>query len=119
MNLWIGDYFKLRNEIHYLEFKLTDDQLANEDRKETQAQLDKLLMREGEFKVILNSFEDLDSQILKMKYIEGMTLEAVAKVLGYSANYIYTEHSKIMKVIKKFELIHSNLEQFKKNFSIR
>lgn len=119
MNLWLGDYLKLRNEIHYLEFKLTDDQLTDKERRDSQNQLDKLLMREGEFKVILNSFEDLESKILKMKYIEGMTLDAVAKVLGYSANYIYTEHSKIMKVIKKFELIHSNLEQFKKNFSIR
>ncbi len=117
MNLWIGDYLELSNEIHYLKFKLTDDQLTTKQHKETQLKLDKRLKRENEFKVIINSFEDLESKILKMKYIEGMTLSKIAEELGYNYNYIANEHAAIMKIIKKFDVIYSNLEEHIKNQS--
>ncbi|PUB12221.1 hypothetical protein [Paenisporosarcina sp. OV554] len=70
MNLWIGDYLKLRNEIHYLQFNLTDKLLVAEDIKETQLMLDEYLQREGQFKIIINSFVGLESQILKKKYVD-------------------------------------------------
>lgn len=119
MNLWIGDYLKLRNEIHYLEFKLTDPQLTNQERTEAQKLLDERLFREGQFKVILSAFEDVENQILFARYVEGMTLDRVAEKLCLSGNYIKTKHAEIMKTLSKFEKIHTELERFKKHFSFR
>ncbi|QFF98784.1 hypothetical protein PB01_08035 [Psychrobacillus glaciei] len=116
MSLWLGDYLKLRNEIHYLEFKLTDNQLSSEEYEETKIQLNDRLQREGEFKIILNNFEDVENRILKLKYIEGMTLDKIAMEIGYSPNYIRNQHAKIMVVLSKFEKFYMELELFKKNF---
>lgn len=116
LNLWIGDYLKLSNEIHYLEFKLTDDQLSSGEIEEARFQLNERLQREGEFKIIVNSFDDLDSRILCMRYIDDKTLENIAYELGYSASYIYKKHAQIMKSIGQFETIHTELMKFHKNF---
>ncbi len=116
MSVWIGDYLKLRNEIHYLEFKLTDKRLSENERNETEAHLNDLLQHEGEFKIILNSFEDMENLILKKKYIEGKTLERISEELGYSYNYIKKIHAEIMRTLVTIEKVNTQLEQFKKNF---
>ncbi|PIC75039.1 sigma factor-like helix-turn-helix DNA-binding protein [Sporosarcina sp. P17b] len=119
MNLWIGDYLKLRNDIYYLEFKLTDPELPKKEIVDVRKKLDERLYREGQFKVILKSFDDLENQILIMRYAEGLTLNKVAENLGYTVQYIYNKHAKILETISTFERLHTELKQFEKNFPLQ
>lgn len=48
----------------------------------------------------IDSFEGIDHKILKMKYVDGMTLETIAEDLNYSASYIYKKHAEIIRMIK-------------------
>lgn len=48
---------------------------------------------------LVDKFQGLDQQILKLKYIEGMTLETVAIELGYSYQYIKNKHAELMRII--------------------
>ncbi|WP_153721781.1 sigma factor-like helix-turn-helix DNA-binding protein [Sporosarcina cascadiensis] len=116
MNLWIGDYAGLRNEIYYLKFKLTDPQLSPAELTETQSLLDERIMREGKFRAILNAFKDIDNQILIRRYVDGESLSDIADVMGFSVGYTYQRHAKAMETIATFERVHAELERFKENF---
>ncbi|MFS1058723.1 sigma-70 family RNA polymerase sigma factor [Enterococcus casseliflavus] len=48
----------------------------------------------------IEKFQRLDQRILKMKYVEGMTLESVAEETGYTYQYIRSRHADIMKMIR-------------------
>ncbi|MGG5324333.1 hypothetical protein IGJ83_002673 [Enterococcus pernyi] len=69
--------------------------------------IESLATREEELKkqrqVIIDTiekFQGLDQRILKMKYVEGMTLESVAEETGYTYQYIRSRHADIMKMIR-------------------
>ena len=49
---------------------------------------------------MIDRFDGLDNQILKMKYIDGMTLEIIASELEYSNSYIYKKHAELARIIK-------------------
>jgi len=49
---------------------------------------------------LINRFSGLNHKILKLKYVDGMTLEEIAEILNYSASYIYKKHAEIAKMIK-------------------
>ncbi|MGH0950529.1 DUF1492 domain-containing protein [Bacillus mycoides] len=53
-----------------------------------------------ELKNMISKFEGLDNKIIKLKYIDGMTLEQIAYSLDYSHYYIKRKHAEIRKVIK-------------------
>lgn len=118
MNLWIGDYLKLRNEIHYLEFKMTDMNLSSQEIEETKEQLNERLKREGMFKILVSSFGDLENKILRLRFIEGKTIEEIADEIGYSKGTVYNEHARLMKDIKQFEKIYKELEYFQRSFQM-
>ncbi|WP_349357132.1 sigma-70 family RNA polymerase sigma factor [Vagococcus fluvialis] len=48
---------------------------------------------------LVEKFNGLDQKILKLKYEDDMTLEAIAKELNYSYQYIKSKHAEIMKII--------------------
>lgn len=48
---------------------------------------------------LVEKFNGLDQKILKLKYEDDMTLEAIADKLGYSYQYIKSKHAEIMKII--------------------
>lgn len=48
---------------------------------------------------MVNKFKGIENKILKLKYIEGMTLERVAEESGYSYQYIKSKHAEIMRRI--------------------
>lgn len=69
--------------------------------------IDSLATREEELKKqrqdiidTIEKFQGLDQRILKMKYVEGMTLESVAEETGYTYQYIRSRHADIMKMIR-------------------
>ena len=53
--------------------------------------------------MIIDRFKGLDNQLLRMKYIEGMTLKEIAEKLTYSCQHIITVHASILKAIKIIE----------------
>ena len=53
--------------------------------------------------MLIDRFKGLDNQILKMKYIEGMTLKEIAEKLIYNYQHIVTLHTSIIKAIAIFE----------------
>lgn len=55
---------------------------------------------ECDLKLLINKFTGLHHQILKMKYVDGMTLEQIAFELHYSTGYIRRKHAEIRKIVK-------------------
>lgn len=129
---WLKDYIKLQEEIAYLELKIDQNQtelkrwvegdlskvkleadsIASglEEKIESQLKLlgEKKRQRE-ELIALVEKFEGLDNQILRMKWFEGKTLEEIAVELKYSYGYIKRKHADIMKMIKFADSLASNL----------
>jgi len=49
---------------------------------------------------VIDRFQGLEQRILKMKYINNMTLKEIAVELGYADQYIRNKHAELMKRIK-------------------
>jgi len=47
--------------------------------------------------ILINTFKGLENQILKMKYVEGKSLEAVAEELNYSHGHIRQKHAELRR----------------------
>lgn len=120
---WLKDYQKLEEEIAYLKYNLdkskvelkrwTSGDLQNvrlttesngakvENRIEAiEYELGYKMNEMFKLKVLINRFAGLDHQILKMKYVDGMTLEQIAFDLHYSTGYIRRKHAEIRKIVK-------------------
>lgn len=120
---WLKDYQNLSNEIDYLEFnieryetelkrwvegdlqevKLNENSKASSLEEIIQKNKEVLEMKEDQrehLTKLIDRFEGLDNQILKMKYVEGMTLEEIAEELNYSFSHIGKKHAEIIKMIK-------------------
>ncbi|MED4124138.1 sigma factor-like helix-turn-helix DNA-binding protein [Halalkalibacterium halodurans] len=120
---WLRDYQQLIQNIEYLEFKLEREEselkrwvhgdLADvklhpeaiaaklEERidwlkkeiKYKKNQLDKLIS-------LVDTFKGLDQRILKLKYVDGMTLDEIADYLNYSTSHIKKRHAELVRLIK-------------------
>lgn len=122
---WLNDYRKLQRRIEYLEFKLEQskaelsrwesgdlskqpvtkgsiaaDLINGEYIKRDEYELACLMNMQFDLKKFINKFDDLDSQILRMKYIEGKTLYVIAEELAYSYSNIRVRHQSLLKTIK-------------------
>ncbi|MEK4502786.1 DUF1492 domain-containing protein [Bacillus sp. FSL R12-0069] len=120
---WLKDYQKLEDEIIYLEHdldrskrelqrwvygdlqevRLTADSegaKVEERIKAIEYELAHKINDLYNLKQIIGKFKGLDHQILKMKYVDGMTLEQIAYDLDYSPYYIKRKHAEIRKVIQ-------------------
>ena len=56
-----------------------------------------------DLKDLISKFKGLDNQILKMKYVDGMTLEQIAEEISYSSSHIKKKHAEIVRLIKFVE----------------
>jgi RNA polymerase sigma factor (sigma-70 family) len=129
---WLRDYQKLEEEITYLEFNLeqTERELkrwVDGDLEGIKLQYDSLgakvevnierIKKELEIKVnqkdklvkLVETFRGIDNKILKLKYVDGMTLEQIAEQLSYSAGHIRRKHAELVRTIKFVE--EYNLDQ--------
>ncbi|WP_410976432.1 hypothetical protein [Bacillus pacificus] len=120
---WIEDYQKLEKRIDYLDYNL--EQTKAELKRWIYGDLQNVrLTAESEgakveyrieaieyelahklndmykLKKLVSTFKGLENRILKLKYIDGMTLERVAEELNYSTGYINKKHAEIMREIK-------------------
>lgn len=49
-----------------------------------------------DLKKVIYSFRGIEQHILRMKYVEGLTLKEIADELGYSYDHVRRKHSKIL-----------------------
>ncbi|PHG60664.1 DUF1492 domain-containing protein [Bacillus toyonensis] len=120
---WLKDYQKLEENIEYLDYNL--DKTKAELKRWVSGDLREVrLTAESEgakveerieaieyelanemngmykLKNLISKFRGLDNRILKMKYVDGMTLEEIAEDMNYSSSYIYKKHAEIIRRIK-------------------
>ncbi|MEB8860578.1 sigma factor-like helix-turn-helix DNA-binding protein [Bacillus cereus] len=123
---WLRDYQKLEEEIAYLEYNL--DKTKAELRRWISGDLREVrLTAESEgakvenrieaieyelahkmndmyrLKKLISKFRGLENQILKLKYVDGMTLEEIAEVVNYSSSHIKKKHAELVRLIKFVE----------------
>jgi DNA-directed RNA polymerase specialized sigma subunit len=49
---------------------------------------------------VIYSFKGIEQHILRMKYVEGLTLKEIASELGYAYEYIRKKHSMILRTVE-------------------
>ncbi|PGM94529.1 ECF-type sigma factor [Bacillus cereus] len=120
---WFKDYQQLEDEIIYLEnhlyrskrelkrwmggdlskYKLTvdsDGAKVEEHIEAIEYELAHKMNDVFDLKKLIRKFEGLDHQILKLKYMDGMTLASIASELNYNPDYIRRRHAEVMKIVK-------------------
>lgn len=120
---WLKDYQKLEEDIEYLDYNL--DKTKAELKRWVSGDLRDVRLTaesegakvEGRIEAIeyelahkmnamydllklINKFKGLENKLLKMKYVDGMTLEEIAENMNYSSSYIYKKHAEIIRRIK-------------------
>lgn len=123
---WLKDYQKLEEDIDYLDYNL--DKTKAELKRWVSGDLREVrLTAESEgakveerieaieyelahkmndmykLKKLISKFRGLDNKILKMKYVDGMTLEQIAEEISYSSSHIKKKHAEIIRLIKFVE----------------
>ena len=123
---WLRDYQKLEEDIAYLEYNL--DKTKAELRRWVSGDLREVrLTAESEgakvenrieaieyelahkmndmykLKKLISKFRGLENQILKLKYVDGMTLEEIAEVVNYSSSHIKKKHAELVRLINFVE----------------
>ncbi|KAA6454391.1 sigma factor-like helix-turn-helix DNA-binding protein [Bacillus cereus] len=120
---WLKDYQKLEQDIAYLDNNLdkTKAELkrwisgdlqnvrltAESDGAKVEVHIEAIEYELAhkmddmyKLKKLVSAFKGLENRILKLKYIDGMTLERVAEELNYSTGHINKKHAEIMREIK-------------------
>ena len=123
---WLKDYQNLEEEITYLEFnleqtkrelkrwidgdlqgiKLQHDSLGakvEENVERIKQELSYKKEQQEKLVKLVETFRGLDNRILKLKYVDGMTLEQIAEELSYSAGHIRRKHAELVRTIKFVE----------------
>ncbi|MEC3599077.1 DUF1492 domain-containing protein [Bacillus thuringiensis] len=120
---WLKDYQKLEEDIEYLDYNL--DKTKAELKRWISGDLREVrLTAESEgakveerieaieyelaYKMntmhdllkLISKFKGLENKLLKMKYVDGMTLEEIAEDMNYSSSYIYKKHAEIIRRLK-------------------
>lgn len=120
---WMKDYQKLEEDIAYLDYNLdkTKAELkrwisgdlrdvrltAESDGTKVEGHIEAIeyelahkMNAMYDLKYLISKFTGLENRILKMKYVDGMTLEQIAFDLHYSTGYIRRKHAEIKKIVK-------------------
>ncbi len=123
---WLKDYQKLEERIAYLDYNL--DKTKAELKRWVSGDLREVRLTaksEGakveerieaieyelahkmndmyKLKKLISKFRGLENKILKMKYVDGMTLEQIAEEISYSSSHIKKKHAEIIRLIKFVE----------------
>lgn len=67
---------------------------------ELNRRIEELEKNREEIVQLIDKFTGLNHRILKMKYVYGMTLEAISIETGYNYQYIKNKHAELMRIIK-------------------
>lgn len=120
---WLIDYQKLIQEIDYLEFnlerseielkrwvsgdlrgvRLTEESIASTLEERIEQMKKDIVFKKNQLNMMIDlvdKFKGLDHRILKLKYVDGMTLDEVAEELNYSSSHIKKKHAELVRLIK-------------------
>lgn len=120
---WLKDYQKLEENIEYLDYNLDktkaelkrwvsgdlrDVRLTAESEGAKVEECIEAIEYELAHKMnamhdllkLISKFKGLENKLLKMKYVDGMTLEEIAEDMNYSSSYIYKKHAEVIRRIK-------------------
>ncbi|SEN86808.1 RNA polymerase sigma factor, sigma-70 family [Amphibacillus marinus] len=120
---WLKDFQNISQEVDYLEFSIEryktelkrwvegDLQDVHLNEKSKASNLEEIIQKSKEALRIkqdqkqqliklISKFKGLENQILRMKYVEGKTLEDIAEELCYSSSHISKKHAEIMRIIR-------------------
>lgn len=123
---WLNDYKVLKRQLIYKqdkldaakselwrwthgdlqEVRLSKDSIASGLEQHIMglhAEVSVLITRLDNLNKMISKFDDLDSTILRMKYIDGLSLYEIAEETAYSYDHIRRKHSILMKSIKLFD----------------
>ena len=123
---WLNDYKVLKRQLIYKqdkleaakselwrwthgdlqEVRLSKDSIASgleQHIMNLHAEVSVLNTRLDNLNKMISKFDDLDSMILRMKYIDGLSLYEIAEETAYSYDHIRRKHSILMKSIKLFD----------------
>lgn len=131
---WLKDYQDLEDQILYLKWNLNKSRLelsrwihgdlakVRLEKNSRSSSLEENIQRivqeieimeeqRRELLAIVSSFKGLDNDIVRMKYVEGCSLEIIAEEVGYSASYIRQRHAEIRKTIQFLDEYESNYNE--------
>jgi DNA-directed RNA polymerase specialized sigma subunit len=118
---WLQDYLDLDEEARYTEWRIRKSEAeverwtsgdlsrmhasgkgsrpsrAGDDLDGLYAGLKQCREEQKELLQLIDTFEGLDNQILKLKYVEGMTLEQIAVKLNYAYITIARHHAELRR----------------------
>ncbi|WP_315307496.1 hypothetical protein [Enterococcus devriesei] len=120
---WLKDYQDLDNQILYMKWNLNKSKLElnrwiygdlsdvrlnensrssslEENVKKMEHELILLETQKTELMVLINSFEGLENEIVRLKYVKGYTLDQIAEKIGYSDSYIRKKHAEIRRTLQ-------------------
>lgn len=129
---WLRDYRQLEDDIAYLEFnlektehelwrwtsgdlygvKLQHDSLGAkvENRiEDIKSELATKIEQRDKLLVLIGTFKGIEHRILKLKYVDGLTLDEVAERLNYSSSHIKKRHAELVRTIKFVEAYEGSL----------
>jgi len=119
---WLADYKELEEKLIYLKWNLNKSKLElirwvegdlagvklergshsaslEEKIKFIEQEISEANTQIKELKSIVDNFEGVDAQIVKLKFIENINLDDIADQLGYSISYIRKRHTDIRKTL--------------------
>ena len=116
---WVNSLVAIDNELFELKLSIelnekelsrwtnyidTDGDLAKHQTfltsLEKQNHLKGVIKEREEIIELIDKFSGLNQKILKLKYVEGLTLESIADETGYSYSYIKSKHAEIMRMVQ-------------------
>lgn len=128
---WLNDFKDIRKKIEYYEYQLSESKAelkrwvegdlmkikleqeslsSNLENKIEwyEKELKMLYSRREKLTEMIKGFDDLDSKIIVMKYVEDKSLFAISKELGYSYDHIRDKHSRLIQAVKLADKISMN-----------
>lgn len=94
------NYRNYEKRIVYLQTTLT---VFPERADQIKVELEELEELQARLREAVNSFSEPLKQVLEFKYFEDLTLESIAREIGYTHNYIRTVHSSFTRAAKELE----------------
>lgn len=139
---WLKDYQLLDEQILYLRWNLNKSKLEldrwvngdlasvrleknsrssslEENIEKIEQEIDRLNNQKEEMILLIETFKGVDNQIVRLKYIDDMSLEDIADEIGYSISYVRKRHTEIRKTLSFLDDYESGkLERIKKENEI-
>lgn len=72
-------------------------------KSQLENKLNRYIEKQNKIQGLLDTFDELDRDILKLKYIDGYTLEEISHKLGYSNSHIRKKHAELKRMFKYME----------------